>query len=399
MRILVIGQVYPWPATFGGRMRLATTIDALGSLGIVDLFVAPRDRNSQRAEPKARTIRRLCLCEFPQSRLPLVERLAWFARPELPLELAGRDMSELRRTFATFVEGQEYDLVWVSRLESYVAFASFLNAPTIVDLDNLEDDWYASRLSASENDNRHGGVVGRLKRVQAKLNVSRWKKLQDKAAGSVQATVVCSHADLRRLGASNAVVVPNGYERPLRPLGRVAVGDPPTVMLQGALWYGPNMDAARYLVERVGPALRERVPDVRIRLVGRLGPTGEMFGDHPGVETTGWVPEMEPELGRADVVAAPIRFGGGTRIKILEAFAHRIPVVSTSLGAHGLDAVDGQHLLLAETSIEFAEACAQLLTDEARRQALADEAEDLFLKRYERSIVQSAIRDLARSVA
>ena len=89
----------------------------------------------------------------------------------------------------------------------------------------------------------------------------------------------------------------------------------------------------------------------------------------------------------------------GPESEILEAFAHRVPVVSTALGAHGLDAVDGKHLLLAETPEGFADACAQLLTDEGKRRTLADEAEELFLEKYQRCIVQDSIRDVARSVA
>ena len=78
----------------------------------------------------------------------------------------------------------------------------------------------------------------------------------------------------------------------------------------------------------------------------------------------GQVPDIDTELARADVVLVPIRFGSGTRLKILEAFAHRIPVVSTSLGAEGLDAVDEHHLLIADTPNAIAAACARLLEDE-----------------------------------
>ncbi len=399
LKILVIGPIYPWPASFGGRMRLATTIDALRSVGTVDLFVAARDHNSQRDEPDEGTVRRLGVCDFPRFRRSVVERLSWFMRSDLPLELTGRDWSALRRAFADFVAGERYDVVWVSRLESYVAVAPLLNAPTILDLDNLEDDWHATRLSASETDGARDGFVGSLKRTQARRNIALWKKLQGTVARSVRATVVCSDTDRDRLGVSNAAVIPNSYERPLRPLGRVAVGDPPTVAFQGALWYGPNADAARYLVERVAPLLRDRLPDVRVRLIGRMAADADPFSRYPWVDTTGWVPMIEPELERADLLAVPIRFGGGTRIKILEAFAHRIPVVSTPLGAYGLEATAGQHLLLADTPERFAEACAELLTDEVKRETLADEAETLFLERYQRCTAQDSIRRVALSVA
>ena len=114
---------------------------------------------------------------------------------------------------------------------------------------------------------------------------------------------------------------------------------------------------------------------------------------------TGWVPSIEAELERTDLVVAPIRFGGGTRIKILEAFAHRIPVVSSSFGAYGLDVVDGRHLLLADTAESFADACASALAADEGRRALADQAEQLFLEKYQWCHIANSIRELAVSIA
>ena len=148
-----------------------------------------------------------------------------------------------------------------------------------------------------------------------------------------------------------------------RPVGRDDVATPPVVVFQGTLRYSPNADAARFLVEDVGPRLRALVPDARIRLVGVAPPALARLAHPPAVTLTGQVPDITAELARADVVVIPLRYGSGTRVKILEAFAHRIPVVSTSLGAEGLDVVAGKQLLVADDAEGIAQACASVLGD------------------------------------
>ena len=220
-----------------------------------------------------------------------------------------------------------------------------------------------------------------------------WERLQAQVAVGADAVVVCSEADRVRLGLPNGRVVPNGYDRPTRPVGRLSVDDPPTIVFQGGLHYPPNIDAAHHLVERILPLLQDRLPEVQLRLVGSAAPSVAKLGSYPRVVATGWVPSIEAELERADLAAVPIRFGGGTRIKILEAFAHRIPVVSTSLGAYGLDVVDRRHLLIADTPEAFADSCLALLSDERLREELVSSAEALFLEKYQWCQIADSIRE------
>ena len=134
----------------------------------------------------------------------------------------------------------------------------------------------------------------------------------------------------RRSGLANVVVVPNTYERPERPVGHVEVGKPAVVLFQATFDYAPNVDAAEWLVTEVAPRLRARLPDVEVRLVGTPVPGVQRQHRPPAITVVGVVPAMEPELARADIAVVPIRYGSGTRLKILESFAHRVPVVSTT---------------------------------------------------------------------
>jgi glycosyltransferase involved in cell wall biosynthesis len=118
-------------------------------------------------------------------------------------------------------------------------------------------------------------------------------------------------------------------------------------------------------------------------IVGRA-PGSEILtlGREPGVTVVGSPPDVGPYYAAADVAIAPIRSGGGTRIKILEAFSHGVPVVSTTIGAEGLDARAGQDLLIADAPEEMARACLDLIDAPERRAAIARDAMALFEERF-----------------
>jgi glycosyltransferase involved in cell wall biosynthesis len=212
--------------------------------------------------------------------------------------------------------------------------------------------------------------------------------------------IVCSDLDRHRLAQPNVVVIPNGFVEPSRPVGRITVGDPPTVLLQGFLRYRPNIEAARELVRIITPRVRERIPLLQVRLVGAGGleTVGDLH-DPPRTVVAGWVDDLGKELERSDLVAVPLRLGSGTRIKILEALAHRIPVVSTPIGAEGLELEDGRHLLLADAPEAFADSCVRALTDLDLRHQLVEEGQRQFLAHYRWSAIRPRITDLASAVA
>jgi glycosyltransferase involved in cell wall biosynthesis len=121
--------------------------------------------------------------------------------------------------------------------------------------------------------------------------------------------------------------------------------------------------------------------------------------DPPHVIVVGRVPDITSELARADLVAVPLRYGSGTRVKIIEAFAHRIPVVSTSLGAEGLGTADGVHLLIGDDPGGMAEASARLLLDPELRKKITSEAHDLFVESFCTDAIEERIAGLAREVS
>lgn len=165
--------------------------------------------------------------------------------------------------------------------------------------------------------------------------------------------------------------------------------------------YPPNVDAVEHFARDVLPIVRGQEPDAEFRIVGRGSLGDNPIASLPGVVVRGQVDDIRDELAQTDVAVVPIRFGGGTRIKVLEAFAHRIPVVASRTGAEGIDATDGEHLLLADDgdAEALAGACLRLVQDDAFRRRLVDAAEQRYQQRYRWEVIRPQVAALARAVA
>ena len=320
-------------------------------------------------------------------------------REGAPVGLTLRPRSAVRATLKS-LDPAGYDLVWFFTVRAWVWAGEPHSSPTIVDIDDLEDQKILARLGI-QSSRRTGAARARqlLANRFARFQARQWKGIHQRIDNSA-VPVVCSELDAVRSGLEHVRVIPNGYRSPEVALGRSDVGAEPTVLFQGTLRYPPNADAARFLSSEIAPRLASLVTGVRIRLVGVAPPSlVAEVGDPPLVTVVGPVVEMAEELARADLVVVPLRFGSGTRIKILEAFAHRIPVVSTSFGAEGLGIQDGVHALLADDAQAIAEACASILTDPQLRQTIVENAFALFSEQFESSVVQKRIRQVAEEVA
>ena len=403
MKILVVASDFPWPKIQGGHLRLSKTIEALAELGTTDLF-APYDyRQSVPTLPAHVAVERLKTVARRGSPHQLRWRVAWLARRGIPLEVAMQRMDTASRLEFESWAADRYDLVWFDRATMFECMGRPHLGPTIVDFHDLEDEKARSRARILRAGiSRHGGAASlhnAMTLAQTRLNARDWRQFQNSVAGDVDRVVLCSELDVRRSGLANAVVVPNTYQRPEQPLGHSAVGRPAIVLFQATFDYAPNVDAADWLVAEVMPRIRARIPDIEFRLVGKPVEGVQLRHQPPAVTVVGLVPTMEPELTRADIAVVPIRYGSGTRLKILESFAHRLPVVSTTVGAEGLLVEDGVHLLLADDPDSFAAACERLLTEPDLRERLVDAAEERYQERYECSVARHRIQALVRETA
>jgi glycosyltransferase involved in cell wall biosynthesis len=186
-------------------------------------------------------------------------------------------------------------------------------------------------------------------------------------------------------------LVPNAVEIP--PRAAPVRGRGVSLLFVGNLTYPPNVEAACLLVEAVLPKVRRRLgAGVRVALVGPCDGRVERLAG-PGVEVRGFVPQLGPTYASADVVVVPLRTGGGTRIKLLEAFAHNVPVVASGAAAAGLKVMDGRHLILANDAAEFAAAVERLVADAPLAGRLAVEAGRLVRECYSTEAVMPVVRE------
>ena len=189
---------------------------------------------------------------------------------------------------------------------------------------------------------------------------------------------------LRRVPHANIEVVANGIDvshfretKPVRP-------KQPTVLFVGNYKWLPNVDAAEYLIEKIWPFIHKRIPAAELRIVGRdvterIRTMGEKT---PGVRVIGEVEDIRDALSRAHVMLVPIRNGRGTRYKILESMAARLPVVSTSLGIEGIQAKDGVHAFIRDSDKGLSEATVRLLNDRETASRLSQAAFELVTSHY-----------------
>lgn len=208
-----------------------------------------------------------------------------------------------------------------------------------------------------------------------------------RVAGSFATHITCSELDAQRLRrivpAANVAVIPNGVDceyfasqgRPVRPGSVVFVGT--------MNWY-PNADAMFFFLREIWPGLKARVPAATMDIAGSNPPASliELGRSLPDVTVHGYLPDVRPLIDSAAVVVCPIRDGGGTKLKILDAFAMRKCVVAHPIACEGIGVTDGKDVALAATAEEFIAAIGALLQDTGRRETLAQAARMLVESRY-----------------
>ncbi len=200
-----------------------------------------------------------------------------------------------------------------------------------------------------------------------------------RAAGHIIA-VSKADADLMRsmFGAGDVSEVPTGVdvEYFARPSPNPPIAD---LVFVGSMDWLPNVDGVAYFVREVLPIIRRRRPECRLAVVGRTPPESilKLGRTVPGVLVTGTVKDVRPYMWGASVSVVPLRIGGGTRLKIYEAMAAGLPVVSTTVGAEGLEVHPPEDIRIADDPREFAAHCLELLEDESRSERQAARAREM----------------------
>lgn len=248
---------------------------------------------------------------------------------------------------------------------------------------------------------RAGGSL--FRRLYAAAN---WRKLRREELGTyggADGVYLCSAVDERRLldevPGIRTTVIPNAadveYYQP-RPT------DPPpdgrTVVYFGLLSYLPNVDGVIHFVRDIWPRIAEAHPEARCKIIGGQPPSSLLALAGPRVEFTGFVSDLRPHLAAAAALVVPLRLGGGTRLKIVEGMAMGKAIVSTRLGAEGIEAVPGRDILIEDQPAAFANAVNRLLAEPDLAARIGQSARQLAVERYAWSGAAQALERFYRRV-
>jgi sugar transferase (PEP-CTERM/EpsH1 system associated) len=187
----------------------------------------------------------------------------------------------------------------------------------------------------------------------------------------------------RFLDPQRLTVTPTGVDTEFfQPSGELEISN--SLVFTGSMDWLPNEDAMLYFVDEIFPLIRQRVPDVILRIVGRKPSRRllELGSRATNIQLTGWVGDVRPYLAQGTVCIVPLRIGGGTRLKIFEAMGMAKAVVSTSIGAEGLPVKNGEHLLIADEPSSFAESTVRLLGNAVQRAQIGQAARNLVREKY-----------------
>jgi glycosyltransferase involved in cell wall biosynthesis len=363
---LFLSPESPYPLAGGGALRSASLLNYLARHYAVDLIVF----REPRAEDPRKFLPPHLVRETHVIELPAHARNTW-ARAARNAGRLARRVPPLIDRFAGFGEqitaatrGRHYDIAVIEHFwcAPYHEQLSTAASTTVLDLHNIESVLH--ERCASVERGPQGLMHGQFHKICLALEQQWLPKFTHLLAAS-QADA----EQLRRISPASAVSI-YANSIPLTPAPVRYEED--IVIFSGNLEYHPNISAVRYFRRQIWPRLRERWPGLIWRIAGK-NPQGvaRIVSGDPRIDLAGPMREAIPELARAKVAVVPILAGSGTRIKILEAWSAGVPVVSTSLGAEGLAARDGDHLLLADDASSFENAVSRLLSSPGLRAQIA----------------------------
>jgi len=244
---------------------------------------------------------------------------------------------------------------------------------------------------------RRGLAEDSLPRRWYMLRQARWiEDLERHWCERVAINLAVSEADrdeLARLAPrARFGVIPNGVDvETFRPTDAPQDG---LLFVGGANWF-PNRDALEYFSAEILPLIRAGGATPAVRWVGRSSDADRQhYAARHGIDLTGYVDDVRPHIARAACYVVPLRVGGGTRLKILDAWAMGKAVVSTSIGCEGLEAVDGENILVRDTPASFAQAVREVLLDAGLRERLGRAARRTVERRYSWDVIGAELRRL-----
>jgi glycosyltransferase involved in cell wall biosynthesis len=362
VKVLLLTQVFPYPPDSGPKVKTYNVLKYLAQHHEVTLVSFVRGDQSEHA----RRLEQYCQ-----------------AMHTVPMERGAiRDAWHMARSFLT---GQPFMMLRDDRkaMRDLIERLSAERHFHVVHADQLNMGQYAERVpGASKVLDAHNALWLLYKRLWETMSsgARKWllgrdwrllKAYEGRLAREFDAVLAVSHEDKAALQEAagqpvDAVVIPIAIDT-----DEVAVikrrPDPLHILHIGTMYWPPNIDGVMWFIREMFPQIRQRRPDAVFDVVGSRPPPAlrQLSRDGSGINVTGYVADPTPYLEQTGVFVVPLRAGGGMRVKILNALAQGLPIVSTTLGAEGIAVTDGEHILIADRPADFATAVLRLLDDPA----------------------------------
>src|SRR6267154_349452 len=390
MRLLFLSFAFPLPANNGHRMRTWSILESLAAEGhevTLLTFGQPGEVDGYDV-----ALRKVCreieivpmVVESLSSTPNHLGRLVglFLAQPYAVRRFAS---SEMQARIRKFLAGGSFDAVLCDTVYSAVNLSD-THVPVILNCHNVEHVILERYVALERNP---------VKWLYAWSEIRKLRKWEKGTCRRAAIGMACSENDRQLLSSLcpglRVTVVPNVVDVDRYVSQREHTSS--TILFQGAMDWFPNRDAVSFCVARILPVLKQSVPHIHFVVAGR-NPTPAFvskFAGVSGIEFTGNVPDMRAEIAKAAVCIVHLRIGSGTRLKILEAAAMAKPVVSTRIGAEGLNFSDGEEIVLADEPRAFARAIVDLLADPVRRRTIGLAARRRVEAQYSMSALRSAL--------
>jgi polysaccharide biosynthesis protein PslH len=409
MRILWASHVIPYPPKSGVHLRSYNLLRGVAARHDVDLISFIQEpwldvfysSRQEGLEECARELGKLC-------------RSVRF----LPIDNLKRWKGKLRTAFEGLICPTSYTIRWLQSPQAHAAFAEAASATSysLVHFDTLGLAPFRTHFPHIPASLGHHNIESHMlsrrganetslaKRMYFLQEGARVRRYESQVVNGFELNTTCSELDSARLRAVapsvRCVAVPNGvdteYFRPTPSMSAV-----PSIIFVGSLNWYPNVAAVLFLLREVWPKAKDRRPNLRFEIVGSAPPPSvlTLAAGLEDVRVHGFVDDVRPLMDASDVYVCPIRDGGGTKLKVLDAFAMEKCVIAHPVACEGIDVSPGVNVQLAESADSFVDAIHRLMDDPSARQAMGRAARSLVVERYSFSQIGRQLCDLFESTA
>ena len=390
-KILVMSPDLPYPVVGGGRMRAESIIRGLSRYADVHIAcIAPGLPESTGKWARETGVTISFMDEPPAGFMQRCWERGKKVATWCSLRYRRREYSFFKKMFSTC----KPDLVW---LETPYLLRYALKWQGTVPL--VVDYW-----GTSEGNGRLFKASTGLRKAVKWLQWDMARRTEERFARKIRHIVAVSELDGRYFQSisPHACVwaVPIGARTPSNPAAwSPREPEAPSMIFTGDLSYAPNVDAAIFFAREILPGIRKRIPTATVHFVGR-NPLSEVLAlsGMPGVRVEGFVPDLMDVIREASLYILPMRLGSGIRSKLFEVFPLGKPIVTTTIGAEGLELHDGVNCRMADTAGAFSEACVRLLGDRQERERLGGAVRDLAFNTYSQGNVEDILRRILQEM-